>query len=1309
MKLGRLARSTAALAAVALLGAAAAGLVATKDALATSATGPCTTGRAVPDAVDNPGLVSDCEALLASRDALRGSARLNWSADTPIADWDGITIGRTPKRVTGLRLNERQLTGEIPAEFGSLDNLQLLYLFGNELGGEIPAELGGLSSLKWLHLHENQLSGEIPSQFGDLSSLEWLNLSENQLSGEIPSSLGSLSNLERLYFQGNQLIGCIPGRLKDVESNDLDQLGLPFCEVPTDCSTGRAVPYPANNPGLVSDCEALLAARDILVGTATPSWSSDSSSRDLGDITVRGLPRDERLDVETPPGLSNVANLEDPRLYDNQLSEEIPPESPPAARHSFGPVTLNWSPDRPIRDWDGVTVGGTPRRVTGLRLSYYRLSGTIPPELGSLSNLERLYLHENRLTGALPQSLTGLTALETFHFLNNAGLCAPVDSGFQAWLRSIPDAIGSSCAPADSPEDRAVLVALYNATNGANWRHRANWLSDRPIREWYNVVNDVDGRVTGLWLDYNGLTGTIPTELGSLSNLERLDLGGNQLTGTIPVELGSLSSLERLDLGSNELTGTIPVELGSPFNLERLDLGGNQLTGSIPPELGRLSGLEWLDLRGNQLTGAISSELGSLSSLEWLYLDDNLLSGVLPQSLTRLTALERFYFLNNAGLCAPVDSEFQTWLRSVPDAIGSSCAPADSAEDRAVLVALYNATDGANWRNSNNWLSDRPIREWRNVVNDADGRVTELWLSYNKLAGTIPAELASLSNLEWLSLGGNQLTGVIPPELANLSNLELLDFGSNRLSGTIPPELTSLSNLERLDFARNRLSGTIPPELASLSNLELLRLGHNELNGMIPPQLGSLSNLRVLGLSNNELTGTIPPQLGSLSNLRILRLSNNQLTGTIPPQLGALSNLGTLNLSNNQLSGTIPPQLGKLPNLWFLDLDGNQLSGCIPAGLRDVRYFYFYGLRLPYCDVVLSNLTVSPRSLTPPFDPYHTSYTALEGPSRVTVTAASDHDATIEFLDLVGGAIADADSSQEGHQVDLSGDLAAIRVSVTSQDGEATRVYTIRMLPPCATAVPDASNNPGLVSDCEALLAAQDTLAGSARRYWLADILITDWRGVSMGGTPRRVTGLHLSGSWLDGSIPRELGDLSNLIVLSLGNNQLTGEIPPELGSLSNLRTLRLHDNRLTGTIPPELGGLSSLSWLSISGNQLTGCIPEALREVESNDLADLGLPFCDAPSACPVGRAAPDAAGNPGLVSDCKVLLASRDTLIGTATLNWSADRPMTEWDGVTVGRTPVRVTRLYLHGRGLDGDDTGGSERPDGPWSDCTSTRTT
>ena len=57
------------------------------------------------------------------------------------------------------------------------------------------------------------------------------------------------------------------------------------------------------------------------------------------------------------------------------------------------------------------------------------------------------------------------------------------------------------------------------------------------------------------------------------------------------------------------MTGEIPPELGSLTNLEKLYLSDNQLTGTIPPELGSLTNLEWLNLNGNQLTGCIPQDL----------------------------------------------------------------------------------------------------------------------------------------------------------------------------------------------------------------------------------------------------------------------------------------------------------------------------------------------------------------------------------------------------------------------------------------------------------------------------------------------------------------------------------------------------------------------------------------------------------------------------------------------------------------------------------------------------------------------------
>jgi hypothetical protein len=127
--------------------------------------------------------------------------------------------------------------------------------------------------------------------------------------------------------------------------------------------------------------------------------------------------------------------------------------------------------------------------------------------------------------------------------------------------------------------------------------------------ESYSVPN-----TTGLFL--SGLSGSIPSEIGNLTNLESLYLNNNQLTGLIPSEIGNLTNLTSLNLSNNQLTGSIPSEIGNLTNLERLWLNDNQLTGSIPPEIGNLTNLERLYLNDNQLTGEISGNICSLINLQ---------------------------------------------------------------------------------------------------------------------------------------------------------------------------------------------------------------------------------------------------------------------------------------------------------------------------------------------------------------------------------------------------------------------------------------------------------------------------------------------------------------------------------------------------------------------------------------------------------------------------------------------------------------------------------------------------------------------
>ena len=224
-----------------------------------------------------------------------------------------------------------------------------------------------------------------------------------------------------------------------------------------------------------------------------------------------------------------------------------------------------------------------------MQLQNNNLTGTLLSELSTLSNLEYLNVSDNQLSGGIPTAFTALTALTSFNFDNNAGLCAPGYASLQTWSEGIVDWSGKFCT------DRDVLVALYNATDGANWTNNTNWLTDSDLSTWYGV-GGIDGKIEWLLLNDNTLSGTIPPELGQLTSLGFLELDDNTLSGTIPPELGQLTSLGFLNLSNNNLSGTIPPELGNIPYLTALDLSGNNLSGTIPPELGQLTSLEDLSL-----------------------------------------------------------------------------------------------------------------------------------------------------------------------------------------------------------------------------------------------------------------------------------------------------------------------------------------------------------------------------------------------------------------------------------------------------------------------------------------------------------------------------------------------------------------------------------------------------------------------------------------------------------------------------------------------------------------------------------------
>ena len=277
------------------------------------------------------------------------------------------------------------------------------------------------------------------------------------------------------------------------------------------------------------------------------------------------------------------------------------------------------------------------------------------------------------------------------------------------------------------------------------------------------------------------------------------------------------------------------------------------------------------------------------------------------------------------------------------------------------------------------------------------------------------------------------------------------------------------------------------------------------------------------------------------------------------------------------------------------------------------------------------------RDDTPAGDPEHTQ-TLANLTSRITTAAAGDGHATTRV------------TTTGGLQTYYRTTLQAY-ADITPGDG-ATTTFTPAQPPPAPTCTngtvfANPADNRELVKDCQALLAAKDTLRGTAALNWGTGTAMSSWTGITTGGTPTRVTGL------------------------SLASTSMTGTIPPEIGHLLDLTTLNLKSNSLTGDIPSELGWLDHLTELRLSGNTLTGCIPLSLKSVATNDLSSLTLPYCEPPPPANLRAGTPGEAG----------LSLLWDALTGASKYHvevWDADGRRWRSDSDTITGTTHTVAGL-------------------------------
>jgi Leucine-rich repeat (LRR) protein len=702
--------------------------------------------------------------------------------------------------------------------------------------------------------------------------------------------------------------------------------------------------------------------------------------------------------------------------------------------------------------------------------------------------------------------------------------------------------------------DRAALLAIYNATDGANWT--TPWDTTLVETTWAGVtiVNDT---VTMLNLSSNNLFGSIPIEIGNFSNISFIDLGSNSISGSIPSSIGNLSELTTLFLYQNQITGSLPTELGNLTQLQLLSLIGNQITGSIPTEIGNLTQLTNLILSSNQLTGAVPSQFVNLINMIELNISGNQLSD-LPDlssfaSLNFNVTENNFTFEDlepNAGITGvnyapqnPIPTLDTINLNegdplNISVFVGGSAnayqwfkddVPIAGQDADSIFIGSVVVGDAGKYqlRITNGLVPSITLTTIDIIVNVAlpFGGVPELEYNalialYNSTDGTnwnnntgwntianvntwfgITVTNDSVSRI---SLTSNNLNGTLPIEIGALANLDTLELGNNLINGSFPAEVGSLSKLRGIWMWDNQISGTLPPELGNLPMLETLTFWNNQLTGSIPPEYGNLSNLKALEMGINQLSGPLPAELGNLDSLVSLRLENNLITGALPTELGNLTKLDNMVMENNQLTGSIPASFGNLSNLTVLYLYSNTLSGALPAELGNLA--------------LLQQLVLNDNQLT----------------------------------DSIPASLFNLSS------------ITAINLSSNLLNGTLPQSGTLLNLNSL-----DLSNN---------------QFTGTLGSGWLIPNLIS----------------LNVGNNQLSGAIPAEIGTIPNLQSLFLYQNQFSGNIPPELGGLVNLTGLVLHTNQLTGTVPQELGNLVNLQDLQLNDNLLTGAIPATFTNLTS-------------------------------------------------------------------------------------------------------------
>ncbi|PAN43187.2 hypothetical protein PAHAL_8G236300 [Panicum hallii] len=545
-----------------------------------------------------------------------------------------------------------QINGPIPPEIGNLTRLKYLNLSMNSITGAIPDSISFCSKLEVIRLMNNSIEGEIPPSLAKLQLLQQIVLSNNKLGGRIPLGIGLLPKLQYLFLPSNNFVGSIPESLGSspslaivvVRNNSLTG-GLPL--MLTNCSTlyyldlmqnklSGNIPSTLFNStslvtldlsdngfsGVIPSC-SMMSPPIQYISLAKNSFSGVIPAT-FGNFSFLStlLLSENNLQGSIPESLARIQVLQELDMAYNNLSGAVPQKLYNKTSLSELGLGVNQLVGRIPSD-----IGNTLPNIETLVMEGNKFEGPLPVTLVNASKLQALELRDNAFTGVVPSywSLPNLIQLDLENNftgtipseIGNLKNLTILQLGGNKFLGTIPATLGNL-------DNLFILSLAHN-----------NLFGEIP-----QSIGKLE-RLSELYVQENNLSGSIPPSLGGCKSMVILNLSHNVFQGSIPPELLTISSLSGgLDLSYNKLTGSIPSNVGDLINLESLDISNNQLSGEIPHTLGECLHLESIHLEVNFLSGSIPSSIMSLRGMTEMDLSQNNLSGEIPVFLETFSTLQ---------------------------------------------------------------------------------------------------------------------------------------------------------------------------------------------------------------------------------------------------------------------------------------------------------------------------------------------------------------------------------------------------------------------------------------------------------------------------------------------------------------------------------------------------------------------------------------------------------------------------------------------------------------------------------------------